>query len=102
MLLEDIHWPTRDRWTVEHLARTAADLRLVIVAASRPSLLERRPAWGTHWRAAHRRLDLEPLGEEETRHLVAEIPAQGAGNPVHVAETWWWSGPKATPSMWKN
>src|SRR5688500_17052203 len=68
---------------VEHLAQWARG-PVLIVAATRDELLERRSSWGSGRRA--RLLYLDPLSSEETRALVeALMPGAGAAAP-EVAE----------------
>jgi ABC-type oligopeptide transport system substrate-binding subunit/class 3 adenylate cyclase len=73
MLLEDLHWADDSSLDVlNHLALALTDQPLMIVAAARPGLFERRPHWG-EGQAFHRRLGLEPLTKRNTRRLVDEI-----------------------------
>lgn len=103
MLLEDIHWADEGSLDLlEYLARTCADLPLLIVALARPALHERRPGWGASWQP-HTRLDLRPLSDDDSLALAAEIlgvipPAaiptelrqllvgRAEGNPFYVEE----------------
>jgi len=73
LLLEDIHWADAGSLDlIEHLLRERPALPLLIVALARPTLFEQRPRWG-EGPAAHLRIDLQPLSEQITRQLVAEI-----------------------------
>jgi predicted ATPase/class 3 adenylate cyclase len=73
LLLEDIHWADNGSLDlVEHILQEQPEARLLIVALARPSLFERRPAWGDR-AAAHIRLDILPLSEQNSRRLIAEI-----------------------------
>jgi predicted ATPase/class 3 adenylate cyclase len=101
VLLEDLHWA--DDSSLEALSRLGLMLRetpILIVAAARPGLYERRPYWfeGRHF---HRRVDLKPLSRRLNRQLVAEvlqnipdipdtlsdlIVTNAEGNPFYVEE----------------
>jgi class 3 adenylate cyclase/tetratricopeptide (TPR) repeat protein len=101
MLLEDLQWA--DDSSLDLAARLVAevpDAAMLIVAAARPALFERRPNWG-EGQAAYKRLELEPLSKRATRGLVEEIlqrvqdlptslrdlVVEGAeGNPYYVEE----------------
>jgi predicted ATPase len=99
--LDDIQWSDDGSmdW-IDDLARAWPGIPLMIVCLARPTLFERRPAWG-EGRAAHTRLSLEALSPRESRRLVeailqkaGEIPQAlrelivgGAeGNPFYVEE----------------
>jgi hypothetical protein len=61
LLLEDIHWSDDGSLDlIDHLARTCEGAPLLIVCLARPTLLERRPAWGEGV-PAHSRLHLDTL-----------------------------------------
>jgi len=101
ILLEDIHWADEGSLNlIEHLARERPDQPLLILGLTRPTLFERRPAWGAEL-PSHTRLDVRPLTEQDCRRLVAEIlrkapevPAQledlvvrrAEGSPYYVEE----------------
>jgi tetratricopeptide (TPR) repeat protein len=82
---------------LDPLLRTC-DAPLLIVAATRPTLYETRPAWGEHERA--RRIELRPLtaehsttvvsnlleGSELLERLVARIVEAADGNPLYVEQ----------------
>jgi class 3 adenylate cyclase/tetratricopeptide (TPR) repeat protein len=73
ILLEDIHWADDGSLDlIEHLIREQPEAPLFIVGLTRPTLFERRPQWGTG-PAAHLRINLQPLSEQNCRQLVAEI-----------------------------
>ncbi len=88
-LLEDLHWA--DEASLDLLAfllREAAALPVLLVAVTRPTLLERLPDW---WERipGQQRLDLQPLDETSSRLLLREIlqkaaavlrPAGGTGH----------------------
>ncbi len=76
LLLEDIHWADDSSLElIEHLAAVSArgGSRLLIICLARPTLLERRPDWGTATAAWSRRLPLRPLSRAESAVLVGEI-----------------------------
>jgi class 3 adenylate cyclase/tetratricopeptide (TPR) repeat protein len=101
VLLEDIHWADNNSLDlIEHVLHVQPKLPLFVLGLTRPSLFERRPGWGVG-RMTSLRLDLEPLSEQESRRLVAEIlrkapevPAaledlivnRVAGNPFYIEE----------------
>lgn len=73
VLLDDVHWADDSSLdTVTDLVRRRPDLPLLVVCLGRPSLYQRRPAWGEGV-PAHSLLDLSPLSAGATRALVAEI-----------------------------
>ncbi|MBN1954491.1 MAG: tetratricopeptide repeat protein [Anaerolineae bacterium] len=99
--LEDVHWADEGSLEViEHLGRECREMALLLLALARPVLYERREDWGSGW-AQHRRVELAPLGKEESRALVVEIlqharevPEQlltmvavrAEGNPYYIEE----------------
>ena len=98
MLVEDIHWAEDD--LLELLERVVREARapLVVLATSRPELLDRHPGWG----GGHRNITtiwLEPLPAEMTSRmleavLTTELPPElhellvvrSEGNPFFVEE----------------
>ena len=100
LAFEDLHWADEGLLDfIELLVASARDVPLLVVATTRPELLERRPAFGADGGRA-RRLDLAPLTGEETAELLtalfqqAEIPAgvadalvsRSEGNPLYAGE----------------
>ena len=73
MLLEDLHWADEGtlRW-LDAVAPVLADAQVLVVATTRPSLLEDHPRWGEGL-AHHVRLTLNPLSRRESRELVRQI-----------------------------
>ncbi len=73
MLLEDLHWADEGslRW-LDAVAPVLAEAQVLVVATSRPSLLERHPRWGEGL-TQHVRLSLTPLSRRESRELVRQI-----------------------------
>ena len=101
LVAEDIHLSDDGSLdVVSHLAATCQGFPIMILCAARPTLLERRPAWG-EGHPAQARLPLEALTRRESRSLVestlckaGEIPQAleelivgGAeGNPFFIEE----------------
>jgi class 3 adenylate cyclase/tetratricopeptide (TPR) repeat protein len=100
LVIEDIHWADDTLLNlIEAVAARAQDAPLLIVAQTRPELLERRPTWGGGVRAftslplgpldegAARDLVLALCRERGLRHDVAESVGRGAnGNPLFAEE----------------
>lgn len=71
--LEDIHHA--DNLSLDlfnELFEAGDERRLMVVCNARPSLLERRPAWGSG-QEFHRRITLEPLSKRDSRELAREL-----------------------------
>jgi class 3 adenylate cyclase len=98
VLVEDLHWAEEP--LLDLLERVLRDVRgpLLLLATSRPELLERRPAWGGGRRNASL-VWLEPLAAADTERLVGEllssdvpeevrsaVVARAEGNPFVVEE----------------
>jgi predicted ATPase/class 3 adenylate cyclase len=86
MLLEDLQWA--DDSSLDLVAQLVAeipDASLMVVAAARPSLFERRPSWG-EGQQAYKRLELEPLSRRASRALVEEILQKAAELPDELRE----------------
>src|SRR5215208_2679616 len=100
LVLEDIHWAEPTLLDlIEYLVGWVRDVPIVLLCLARPELLEERPSWlgGTVDAAV---LRLEPLGQDETRELVANllesahvpddvaslIMGSAEGNPLFVEE----------------
>jgi len=93
VLVEDLHWA--DDALLDLVERVLRDARgpLLLVATSRPELLDARPSWGAGRRNATT-VWLEPLAEPEAERLVEELPkelreavvARAEGNPFFVEE----------------
>jgi class 3 adenylate cyclase len=76
VVFEDLHWASDSLLDlVEHVMQPRTHAALLIIATSRPELLDRRPAWGGG-RRNYTALALEPLSAQQTRSLV-EALAQG-------------------------
>jgi class 3 adenylate cyclase/CheY-like chemotaxis protein len=98
LVVEDLHWSSESLLDlVEFIFQPRADLPLLMLALSRPELLDRRPGWGGG-RRNYLSLALEPLGDDEVRQLVASLledPGEAVvsavvdradGNPFYAGE----------------
>ena len=98
VVFEDLHWASDGLLDlIEPLMRPHAPAPLLLIALSRPELLDRRPAWGAGQRNTTL-MTLQPLSDAQTRDLVsrltegmsetlrANIAARSAGNPFFAAE----------------
>ncbi|MFL5823347.1 MAG: ATP-binding protein [Solirubrobacteraceae bacterium] len=96
---EDVHWADHGMLDlIEHLNQWV-NAPVLQVCLARDELLERRSSWGGARRSAST-LFLEPLGESETRalvaallaldtpgeHVVDEVAARAEGNPLFAEE----------------
>jgi class 3 adenylate cyclase/tetratricopeptide (TPR) repeat protein len=105
VLLEDLHWAdSASLDSLRDLAAAPGSGRLLVLATSRPVLLEQRPDWGADG-PVHTQVRLGPLGEQHARALVAEllqradrVPSRlvqlivdtADGNPFYVEELVKW------------
>jgi class 3 adenylate cyclase len=98
LAVEDLHWSSESLLDLlEFIFQPRPDVPLLMLALSRPELLDRRPSWGGG-RRNYVSLALEPLGDEEIRQLVASLledPApevvgavvkRADGNPFYAGE----------------
>lgn len=98
IVFEDLHWASESLLDlVEHIIHLRTSASLLLIALSRPELLDRRPTWGGG-RQNFTFLSLQPLGDRQTRDLVtrlgADIPAdiqeqivtRSGGNPFFALE----------------
>jgi class 3 adenylate cyclase len=98
IVFEDLHWASESLLDlVEHIMRPRTQAPLLIIATSRPELLDKRPTWGGG-RRNFTALALEPLSEAQTRTLVGklakklpvvtreQIVERSGGNPFFVIE----------------
>ncbi len=100
LVFEDVHWaeePLLD--LIEHLARSLRNAPVLLVAVTRPDLLDTRPTWGGGIRRASA-IELAPLDADESGELAdallarAEVPAaqralvleRAEGNPLFIEE----------------
>jgi class 3 adenylate cyclase/tetratricopeptide (TPR) repeat protein len=83
LVFEDLHWADDELLDfVDHMVDWATSVPILLVATSRPELLERRPAWGGGKLNATT-LSLAPLSEADTSRLIASL----LDRPVLPAET---------------
>ena len=98
LVVEDLHWSSDSLLDlVEFILQPRADSPMLMLALTRPELLERRPTWGGG-RRNHVSLALEPLDGESVERLVQNIlegPApelipivvqRSEGNPFYAGE----------------
>ncbi|HEX9035886.1 MAG TPA: adenylate/guanylate cyclase domain-containing protein [Ktedonobacterales bacterium] len=98
LVFEDLHWASESLLDlVEHIMQPRGSSALLVIATSRPDLLDRRPGWGGG-RRNFTALTLEPLSERDTRMLVsalteestevirAKIVERSGGNPFFAIE----------------
>jgi class 3 adenylate cyclase/tetratricopeptide (TPR) repeat protein len=86
VVLEDIHWGDDGSLDlIAHLARTCESVPLVILCLARPTLFERRPAWGEGL-SCHERLDLQALSRRQSRSLVGNILRKAQDIPQALQE----------------
>lgn len=86
VLLEDLHWAdSASMDSLEALAQAPPGGPLLVLATTRPTLLEQRPTWGRTG-PVHSRLDLDPLPEDDARGLVAEILQRADDVPPSLVE----------------
>jgi class 3 adenylate cyclase/tetratricopeptide (TPR) repeat protein len=101
LLLEDLHWADEGSLDfLDYLLRVGRDVPMLVVATTRPALLERRVDWGRD-PAMHLRLDLDILDDDASSRLsdellkrlprvpeaLREIVVGGAaGNPFYMEE----------------
>jgi class 3 adenylate cyclase/tetratricopeptide (TPR) repeat protein len=102
--IEDLHWADNETLDfLNYVCEVNRDVPILILAFTRPLLLERRNDWGDSG-SIHRRIDLHPLNMDERRGLTDEllkklpqIPAalselitgRGEGNPFFMEELVW-------------
>jgi class 3 adenylate cyclase len=98
LVLEDLHWSSDSLLDLlESIVQPRTDLPILVVALTRPELLDRRPDWGRMGRNALS-LTLDPLTDDEVtelvRHLVEgaspevveAVVARAEGNPFYAGE----------------
>ena len=100
IFLDDIHWADESSLDLlEHIRSLLAEVPIMILALSRPSLFERKSGWGNVLGCEI--LNLLPLSVEQSQQLVMEvlqkaenipdaflktITGQAEGNPFYVEE----------------
>ncbi|MBA2254748.1 MAG: AAA family ATPase [Chloroflexi bacterium] len=98
LVVEDLHWSSDTLLDlVESVFQPRADVPLLMLALSRPELLDRRRSWGGG-RRNYLSISLEPLGDSDVSRLVASllespavavvdaVVARAGGNPFYAAE----------------
>ena len=98
LLVEDLHWSSDSLLDlIEFILQPRAEAPMLMLALTRPELLERRPTWGGG-RRNHVSLALEPLDQGSLEQLVENIldgPApelipvvvrRSEGNPFYAGE----------------
>jgi class 3 adenylate cyclase len=98
VVFEDLHWASESLLDlVEHIMQPRTEAALLIVATSRPELLDRRPTWGGG-RRNFTALTLDPLNVAQAGALVgklakkapkairAQIVERSGGNPFFIIE----------------
>jgi class 3 adenylate cyclase len=95
LVFEDVHWADSSLLDlIELLAGRLRELPILLLALSRPDLLDTRPSWGGGL-PAYIALPLEPLSDEESRELARHLLAEGAteavaagaeGNPLFIEQ----------------
>ena len=87
LLLDDLQWADDDSLDlVTYLADNCQSARIMILTLARPSLLERRPAWGEGIKN-HVRVELEPLSHRESEMLVETLMNAAQEVPAAIRET---------------
>jgi class 3 adenylate cyclase len=98
LVFEDLHWSSESLLDlVDFVMQAHGDAPILMLALSRPELLDRRPNWGGG-RLNFSNLFLEPLADEDMRGLVRDllkdgtemtidvVIARAGGNPFYAEE----------------
>jgi class 3 adenylate cyclase len=98
LVIEDLHWSSDSLLDlIEFILQPRSDAPVLMLALTRPELLDRRPTWGGG-RRNYVALSLEPLGDASVRRLVENMldgPApeivrivveRADGNPFYAGE----------------
>lgn len=90
LVFEDLHWSSDSLLDLfEFVMQPRGELALLMIALTRPELLDRRPAWGGG-RRNYMSISLEPLSDADTRKLVTSLwldgPPELADRVVRHAE----------------
>jgi hypothetical protein len=99
VIFEDLHWASDSLLDlVEHIMQPRTQAPLLVVAITRPELLDRRPAWGGAGKENVSVLALKPLNETQTEQLIRQlggslpesvrrqIAERSGGNPFFATE----------------
>jgi class 3 adenylate cyclase len=110
VIFEDLHWASESLLDlVEHIMQPRTEAALLIVATSRPELLDRRPTWGGG-RRNFTALTLDPLNKAQAETLVgklakkmptairAQIVERSGGNPFFIIELTRTMSQRGTPA----
>ena len=85
IVFDDLHWAEPTFLDlVEHVADLSRDAPIVVLCMARAELLDARPGWSGGKLNATSIL-LEPLGEDDTRQLVANLLSRGTLQPKTAA-----------------
>ena len=75
LVFEDLHWASDSMLAlVEYITHVHTQAPLLLIALSRPELLDRRPNWDDGWQN-FTALALQPLTVAQTQELVQRIAA---------------------------
>jgi class 3 adenylate cyclase len=99
LVFEDIHWADDGLLDfIDELVDWVREVPLLVLATTRPELLERRPGWGGG-KANAATISLSPLGEADTTQLISallgrvqpaddqqELLARAGGNPLFAEQ----------------
>src|SRR5438128_242944 len=73
LVFEDLHWSSDSLLDLfEFVMQPRGDLPLLMIALTRPELLDRRPTWGGG-RRNYMSISLEPLSDRDTAQLVDQL-----------------------------
>ena len=73
LVFEDLHWSSDSLLDLfEYVMQPRGDLPLLMIALTRPELLDRRPGWGGG-RRNYTSISLEPLSDRDTAELVDRL-----------------------------
>ncbi|TMD47416.1 MAG: hypothetical protein E6I86_09230 [Chloroflexi bacterium] len=73
LVFEDLHWSSDSLLDLfEFVMQPRGDLPLLMIALTRPELLDRRPTWGGG-RRNYLSISLEPLSDRDTAQLVEQL-----------------------------
>ena len=76
IVFEDLHWASESLLDLmEHVMHLRTHAALLLIALSRPELLDRRPRWGGG-RQNFTALALQPLSEAQTHELISRMPLE--------------------------
>jgi hypothetical protein len=83
LVFEDLHWSSDSLLDLfEFVMQPRGELAVLMIALTRPELLDRRPAWGGG-RRNYVSISLEPLSDADTARLVSELLA---GSAIKLAD----------------